>query len=294
MLTATAIWGMSFSLIKQAANEIGVGPFLVYRFGIAIIVLTLFFPNKVFKASRKTMTKGLVLGLLLAGAIQTQAWGLTLTTASRSSFLTALYVPFTPLMGWLLLRRYVTWRQALVALVSFVGLYLLTTKEIVGLGEWFRTVNLGDLITVGTAFLNAVHILMTEPFSKSESDSIALGIWQFVGCVAVFLFGTLIFPGVSDVWNPSSWSNTVVLSVAFNAVLTTAFAFIVQIISQKYMGSLKAALIFALEAPFAAVFAYFYLHERLTSRETLGALIVLATSLVPEGWLKKRIKNGSL
>jgi drug/metabolite transporter (DMT)-like permease len=65
-----------------------------------------------------------------------------------------------------------------------------------------------------------------------------------------------------------------------------------QIICQKYLGALKAALIFALEAPLATGFAFLFMNEILTPKEFIGAAIVFLVSIVPDRWLKET--NGSL
>ena len=69
-----------------------------------------------------------------------------------------------------------------------------------------------------------------------------------------------------------------------------------QAICQKTLGALKAALIFALEAPFATFFAFLYLGENLSTLEFIGASLVFLVSIVPDSWLrgKRGRDSGSL
>jgi len=295
LFLATFAWGASFFLIKKATALVGVWPYLAVRFGISIVVLAMIFPEKLMRAPRALIARGFLLGLILFLCVWTQTQGLQATTATRSGFITALYVPFTPLLGWLLFRNPVYMRQVLATLLAVLGLYFLTNP--VGpssLISWWTDVNPGDLWTLACAILAAVHIVLTERLSREEADSVGLGMWQFIGCA--FFLGVSILMHQDKVfspagWNFMSWPTFAIFSVGFNAVVCTAFAFIMQIIAQKHMGALKAALIFALEAPFSSGFAFAFLGETMVLREMIGALIVFLTSIIPEAWLKEPLEG---
>jgi len=253
------------------------------------------FPKKVTSVSMKTIKRGSVLGFLLFLAIWTQTAGLQLTTATRSGFLTALYVPFTPLLAWVCYRQKMFPRQFFVTFVAMGGLYILTNQGQLSNSLWFwlSQMNRGDLWTIATAFVSALHIVVTEKYSREEPDSLALGLWQFLWCT-FWVSGTALWnsryavPFASYSWNLLDWPFFALGSVFFNAIVSTCFGFVMQIVAQKTVGSLKAALIFALEAPFASGFAYVFLGELMTPREFVGALIVFLTGIIPEGWLKSK------
>jgi drug/metabolite transporter (DMT)-like permease len=290
LFLTTVIWGASFFLIKKTAEEVGVLPFLFWRFALASAFIILIFPQK-FAASRKsTIQRGLILGALLIAGIGTQTIGIQYTTASKSGFITALYAPFVPLVGWFIFRQKVVLRQMAMAFVAVLGLYLLTDTHD-GLSsnvvQWARGLNIGDLWTLASAAFLALQIVFTERYTRMEQDSIALGLWQFIGCFILLTFFVLAQnfepgPFVPLKWKLSSWSSFAIGSLIFTAILGTCFGFIMQIICQKAIGSLKAALIFALEAPFAALFAFLFLGEFFTHKEFIGAVIVFIVSIIPE------------
>jgi drug/metabolite transporter (DMT)-like permease len=291
LFLASVAWGASFFLVKKATSLVGVWPFLFYRFAIAVVILGLIFPQKIFKARKRLVLRGLFLGVLLFLVLWTQTKGLQETTATKSGFITALYVPFTPIMAWILLRKPLVARQMIVALVSFFGLYLLTG---VHHENWWRDLNPGDLWTLACACFAAIHIVFTGKISGEEADSFALGLWQFVACIIATLLSLLlnISGQTGDIhgnWNLFSWPAFGVFSVLFNAIVSTAFGFMAQIVAQRYLSPLKAALIFALEAPFSSGFSYAFLGETLTLHEFSGAVTVFLTSIIPERWL---IKSG--
>src|ERR1039457_6085952 len=76
LFATTICWGASFFLVKKAVILVGIWPFLFWRFGLACAVMIAFFPQKLLHSTRNTMTRGLILGGLLFGAIWTQTEGL--------------------------------------------------------------------------------------------------------------------------------------------------------------------------------------------------------------------------
>jgi drug/metabolite transporter (DMT)-like permease len=292
LFIATLGWGASFFLVKKATFLVGIWPFLFWRFLLSVILMVLFFPRKFFKPQRSLIVHGGVLGTLLFLAIWPQTIGLQLTTAGKSGFLTALYVPFVPVFGWLLMRKEVSYRHFIVVVLALLGLYILTDKSEGTFESWWKELNPGDLWTVFAAIAAALHILFTENFTRQEKDSIALGLWQFVAIFLAIVFVLILGFGsknpsiLKGEWNVFSWPAFALGSALFNAVVTTCFGFIMQIVCQKYLGALKSAVIFAMEAPFAVGFAFLFLGESLTPKEFVGAAIVFLVSIVPDGWLR--------
>jgi len=252
------------------------------------------FPKRLLASKPPVMRAGAVVGGLLFGAIWTQTLGLQYTTAGRSGFITALYVPLTPLIAWIIWKQKITFKQTLVMIFALFGLYVLTQGEnlVTGFFDWFNTINTGDAWTILTALICALHILAVEYYSRREADSINLGIWQFIWC-AICAGGISLWSShkTEDVWNILSWSQEPLLALFVTVVFSTCFGFTMQIICQKTIGSLKAALIFALEAPFAIMFAFLFIGEKMGTQEAVGALIVFLTSIIPESWLIKTHKS---
>ena len=105
--------------------------------------------------------------------------------------------------------------------------------------------------------------------------------------VVLMVPARIFIDGSFVIGNPLIWSIPVKISLLFNIFLATIFAFLMQIVAQKYMGSLKVALIFAMEAPLAAIFGFVFLSEVMTGREMTGAVIIFLAGIIPEAWLKK-------
>src|SRR3990167_10204025 len=89
MLLATLLWGMTFAFIKDAVTLLTPFDFLFWRFGIASLLLGIFFSKKI-KFNQRIFLHGFVLGIFLTGTVVFQTIGLRYTTASTASFITAL------------------------------------------------------------------------------------------------------------------------------------------------------------------------------------------------------------
>ncbi|HDM70396.1 MAG TPA: EamA/RhaT family transporter, partial [Thermotogales bacterium] len=101
MLILTIIWGSTFPLQKIVL--VGISPFIYnsMRFSLASILSYLIWGFGSIKY-------GAILGLFLSCGYITQIWGLTMTTASKSGFITSLYVVLVPLISYFLERKKVS------------------------------------------------------------------------------------------------------------------------------------------------------------------------------------------
>ncbi|MFN7210168.1 MAG: EamA family transporter, partial [Aggregatilineales bacterium] len=67
---------------------------------------------------------------------------------------------------------------------------------------------------------------------------------------------------------------------AFTGILATAFGLMVQVWAQRILPPSDAALIFALEAPFAVFFGVIFLNEVLTLLAVAGCALIFGGTLV--------------
>jgi drug/metabolite transporter (DMT)-like permease len=79
-----------------------------------------------------------------------------------------------------------------------------------------------------------------------------------------------------------TWSPRVVAAIIVTGVLGTAVAFTIQAWAQQFTPPTHTALIFLLEPVFAWMTSYVVLGERLGTRATVGALMIMAGVLMSE------------
>lgn len=290
MLFVVAVWGSTFVLIKSALAHATPAAFNLARMTLAFAVMAVGYHRYWRGIHRRQVLSGAVVGLFLAAGYQFQTLGLARTTPSKSAFITGMMVVFVPLLSAIpRLRppggRAPRWSAFLGAALAFVGIILLTAPSGANTGlavllPDFRSINVGDILTLGCAVSFAFHCIALSHFSPRVSFQ-PLALLQ-VGFCALFMAASLPFlerPHVD--WTPGLFS-----ALAIAAVLATAAAFSIQSWAQSILPPTHTALILTMEPVFAWITAFLVMGERLGLRPGLGALLVLAgiaiTELIPQ------------
>jgi len=262
LLTAAAVWGVSFVVVKAALNNASPLLFLALRFTIATIALTPFIQLR-SGFSRGELRAGLILTLLLASGFATQAYGLQYTTPARSAFIVAMSSVLAPLIAMVLLKHRTGWMVIVAVLMAAVGIYFLTAPDAGGL-------NKGDLWTLITAVVFGGHIVAVSEFSKQfEAERL---VWlQLPGTAVGSLLAALLLEDMRfDV------SLGIIGALLFLAVMSTVVALVWQFRAQRQMSSARASLIFCFEPVFAALTSWLFWDERFTLSQGAGAVMILA------------------
>jgi len=270
LLAATAVWGAGFVLVKSGIESMPPSAFLFWRFLIATIALLVVMPKRIFRARRRTIGHGLILGALLAASYLFQMTGLQSVTVTTSAFLSALFVVFTPLLAWPLLGERVRWTGWLGVAIAVLGIALLTgviTNFSISRGEW---------LTLVSAFLFAFQILGVSRWT-TRRDMYALAFWQMVGTAAIALTATLLrgemqVPHTTNLW----------LDVAFMGIVASAIGFVVQTAAQVVVSATTASIIYTLEPLFAAIAGVIVFSDQITWEVISGGALILLASWISE------------
>ena len=279
LVVVTAIWGASFVVVQDAVRLADPFTFLVLRFTVGASVLTV----RDWRAlvDRRLLVSGAGLGALLFVGFITQTAGLQFTTPSRSGFLTGLSVLLVPFVGLLLFRKWPSPPVLFGVALAVAGLWFLTGGMSVSGGTTAK----GDLLTIACAVVFAFYIVLLEPAARAHRSTplVAVQLW------VVALLALLALPFVSRhlVASPALW-----WAVLYTGVLSTAVCMLGQAWAQARTSAVRAALIFALEPVFAAIWSVMLGRERLGMRElTGGTLIVLGILAAELGgvlWARRR------
>jgi drug/metabolite transporter (DMT)-like permease len=271
LIGVALIWGTTFVLVKRALSDVSTLLFLSIRFSIATLALAIVF-RKEFRGAgvARGIRGGVIAGCCLFSGYLLQTFGLKYTTASKTGFITGLYIPLVPIFSGLFYRRWPRWIELLGVAAAIVGTALMSIqRDILDIGR-------GDLLVAACAVAYAFHILVLGRFAGSSS----------VGVLTVTQIGTGALIGASTFWwvEPVevSWTKEVWVALAVTSLLATALAFSVQTWAQRYSSPTRTALIFSLEPVFAWVTSYLVAGETLSLRGTMGALLILAGILMVE------------
>lgn len=162
--------------------------------------------------------------------------------------------------------------------MSVIGLYLLSIKDDFTLGY-------GDLLTLISAFLFAIHILIIS-FATIRINSMLLSIGQFLVVGILSLVIGYFYEGINlqDIL-------AVINELLALGVLCSGVAFTLQIIGQREVEAHTASLILSLESLFGAIGGVIILKETLTTKELLGMIILFIGVIISQKKVKKVNKN---
>ena len=268
IIAATAVWGISFVVVKSALAASSPLAFLSMRFAIATLALA---PLVSFRGSwsASELRGGLVLTLLLASGFATQAVGLQYTTPARSAFIVAISSVLAPVVAFTVLRQRLRWWVAVAVGIAGVGIYLLTAPGAGGL-------NRGDLWTLITALVFAGHIVAVTELSRRH-DARRLVWLQLAGTtVGVAIAAALLEPIRVE------WSLALGAALIYTGVVGTAAALVWQMRAQREMSSARAALLLCFEPVFATIASWAWLGERLSITQWIGAGLIVGGMILAE------------
>ena len=267
LLVLTVVWGTTFTLVKRVLDA-GTAPavFLALRFALAAAAAAAIWAWRRPRATPGLWRDGALLGLAMLGGFAFQTFGLRFTTPARSGFITGLAVLVVPFLSRFLMGRRVAWAAWTGVGLAVVGLLLLTRPF--G-GDLPAQVRLGDALTAACAVSYAFQILWTSEWSARHPLALlALGQVGVVllGALAMLPFEARAAGGGAGLWG----------TVLFTGVAMTAGAFFVMNWAQRHTTAVRAALIFSLEPPAAALFSHWVGGEALGALDLAGGgLIVL-------------------
>lgn len=271
LVAISFIWGATFVIVKDALADVSTLLFLSLRFSFATVLLFAVFRRHVrAPLDRRSFQGGLLCGTFLFLGYGFQTAGLRFTSASRSAFITGLYIVIVPLLAALLARR-APRRLELAAVAAAVTGTALLTSSAAGFG-----VNAGDLMTLVCAFAFSAHIVAVAHWTH-KMDHGWLSLLQ-VGAVAagsLATFGWLETPHIQ-------WTPRLLFALAATGMLATALSFSLYTWAQRHTTATRAALIFALEPVFAGLVAWLYAGEAWTGRSLAGAALILTAILLVE------------
>jgi len=269
LLSLTIIWGSTFVLTKFILENASPFVYVAVRFFIASLLFAALFFRRLRTISKDAVVKGLVLGVLLFLGFMLQTIGMKFTTASKSAFVTGLMVVFTPIFQLVIERKAPKIGNIIGVALIAIGLYLLTSPK----GSEF---NIGDALTLVCAVLFSIYTVYLDIFGK-EHDPAHLTFIQFAS--------TTILAAIAIPFLETAHLNLTfnfLLNLAYLAVMPTVVALYVMAKYQKYTTPTRSAIIYSMEPPIAATFAFFIIGEQIGMIGVIGGVLILFGLIVSE------------
>lgn len=277
LIFAGALWGFGFVATQWALTTWNPAGVLLCRFAGALILgeflyLLVQLRQKVKTPWREDFKGSIPAGLLLGTFLLLQTIGLQYTSASKSGFITTLYVIFVPIANAVFFKKKMSgWALFLVGLAC-VGTYLLMDIRLSSLAE---NINIGDLWTLASALLATAHIIYIGRFSSRLKNAFRVNNFQSLWALAIIGPAVLLMPQtqVGPV-NEKALGGVFILAAACSVL-----GFYIQVRTQKVLSDTTASMLFLLESPYAFFFAFLLMGDRLNASQTLGALLILGAAL---------------
>jgi drug/metabolite transporter (DMT)-like permease len=268
LVGVTAVWGVTFVQVQDALELYPLFAFLAVRFAISSVALAPFAWRAVRELPREGLLAGIGVGSLLAAAYGFQTAGLELTTVASTGFITGLYVVFTPFIALWLFGTRVPAAVWIGVVCAVAGLLLLN-----GAPGGSAT---GNALVLAAALASALQIAAMERYAP-RYDPRAL---TFLQMSTAFVGFVVIAVALGQVEVPRGW--TVWGALLVTGIFAGALGYLVATWVQARTTAARAALVFTLEAPFAALAGVLLADEVLGWAGWLGCSVMMAGILLAE------------
>ncbi|QVM89690.1 DMT family transporter [Pseudomonas entomophila] len=265
----TMLWGGTFLIVHNVMTVSGPMFFVGLRFAAAALFVGLVSARSLPGLTFTELKAGVLIGVSIMLGYGLQTMGLQTISSSQSAFITALYVPFVPLLQWLVLGRRPGLMPSLGIALAFAGLMLLAGPE--GGALHFSE---GELVTLVSAVAIAGEIILISRYAGKVDVRRVTVVQLATASVLAFL---MIVP-TQERLPDFSWLLLV------SAVGLGAMSAVIQVAmnwAQKSVSPTRATLIYAGEPVWAGIVGRIA-GERLPGVALLGGLLIVLAVVVSE------------
>ena len=279
MLLLTAIiWGTAFVAQSEGMNYVQPFTYNAVRTllgGIVLLPVIYVLRGKeretvmVCADTKATLTGGIICGFILFCASSFQQLGISMTTAGKAGFITALYVVIVPIIG-IFFGKKVSLRTWLCVITAVFGFYLLCIKNDLKISK-------GDLLVLICSVFYAFHIIVIDHFNLKKANGLIMS------CIQFFTAGILLTICMFIFENPTlSGILAAKHTILYTGIMSCGVAYTLQIIGQKSTPPALATMIMSLESVFAALSGWLILSEKLNTKEIIGCIFVFAAVVLAQ------------
>lgn len=272
LLLTSAIWGSTFVAQRWGMDSVGPITYTGVRFLLGALIVLPLALWEYRQLRRRAVQLGVrdvllwcVLGSLLFAGAWLQQVGVMSTTVTNAGFLTALYVPLVPLLGWVMLgQRPSVWLWPCMA-GSVVGTVALGGSQPAAFG-------MGDAWVLASTLFWALHVLLVGRWVRHTGAPLLLACTQFATCGLLGMALAMRQETVTWAGLQQGWA-----TIAYAGVLSVGVAFTLQVVAQRHTRAADAAILLSAEIVFAAIAGWLMMGERLDAGQILGGVLIFAS-----------------
>ena len=286
-LITTFIWGTAFIAQDTGMDNIGPLTFNSSRFFVGfltILPLAILIEKNKIKKEIKNNTKLFIKYLIFMGVSLflgtfLQQAALQYTNIANAAFFTVFYVPFVPIILFIIYKEKVHWSIWPSIALCIVGVYLLTDFS-------DAEIMLGDALVIFCSIFWALHIIFAGKFMQKFDIPVFYAALQ-----AAFVFSLSIF--FAFIFEEVILSNILLelSSILYAGALSGGIAFTLQMYAQKNIEEAPAAIIYSLEGVFAAIAGWIILDQFLKFNNIIGCFLILFAVILSQILPTSKINN---
>lgn len=271
----TMLWGGTFLLVHNVMTVSGPMFFVGLRFAAAALFVAVVSARALPGLTWLEIKAGVLIGASIMLGYGLQTVGLQTITSSQSAFITALYVPFVPLLQWLVLGRRPGLMPSLGVGLAFAGLML-----VAGPSGSAMQLSPGEIATLVSAVAIAAEIILISNYA-GKVDVRRVTVVQLASASALSFM--MVVP-TQEALPDFSWL------LLLSAIGLGAMSAIIQVAmnwAQQSVSPTRATLIYAGEPVWAGIVGRLA-GERLPGAALLGGVLIVIAVIVSELKIKRR------
>ena len=284
LLLTAFIWGMSFVFQKEGVTTIEPFTFGASRCTLSAISVAIVAyivegkKERPYAYKQNTIKGGIICGIFLTIACNLQQFGLVHSTAGKTAFITALYMLMIPLIAFFFFKQRIGPRMWIAVAIGVVGMYLLCVSK----GSGFSK---GDLLVLACALGFSLQMLAVDRYVPMASalwmSAIQFAINASASWILAFIFEHPNWAGIMSVGT----------EILYCGIMSGGAGYTLQMIGQGMTDPTSAGLLLSCESVFGALGGALLLHERMTPKELIGAVIMFIAIILVQ--LPSKNKNDS-
>ena len=277
-LLASFFWGTSFIAVKMGLASMDPLWFLFIRMSIASLLLLPFLLRRIRWRDYLGRPGVWIAAFFCAMGYLFQYLGMVETTASAAAFLVNFGIVFVALFSRILLKEPFDAVKITGILVAIAGAVLLSGG--LNFGDLASTSWRGNALVLASGVAWAAYTISNK-FALEQPGIRAVPLTALV----LSMTSIIILPA-AVLWGQAitEWSRDAWLIIAYMSVFSTVLPFVFWTRGLQGITPTVSAAILLMEPVFAAALAYMILHERFSTIELWGAvLIFIAIAMVSFG-----------
>lgn len=277
LLSIVLCWSTSYIFIKDLPPDLSAYAYLAITTGIAGIIMLIIFHSLLRKINFKTILRGAVLAVLIAGTMLFEKLGLEHISSSAASFLFSSTIIIVPII-LLLFGKLPTRNNVAGIMIILLGL-LISTE-----GAFANASPKGILYILGGCILMSLYTVCAAEFTK-KSEPLLLSVLQIcfsavIGFVLWFIEDPATFANIT-------WSKQMLSSVFILAFFSKAYAYIMLMYAQKYADAIGVTIVTATDPVVTLILAFLIPNasgetESFSAMSLIGAIVIVLGAIAAD------------